>query len=108
MLVATADKSPGSWNRPEGARGALFRSFDCAESWHQVGEGLPESMEENVWAIAAHPNDRTSAFVGLGRAFRDGTDDSEGLLLVTQDRGDSWQPLDVQLPPVRALWAASS
>jgi len=105
MLIATADKSPGSWNRPEGARGALFRSLDCAESWQRVGAGLAESMEENVWAIAAHPGDRPSALIGLGRAFRDGTDDGPGTLLVTSDRGDTWQPLSMEMPAVRALWA---
>jgi len=104
MLVATADKSPGSWRRPDGARGAVFRSLDCARSWHQVGEGLPDSMRENVWAIALNPNDRNGAFIGLGQAFSEGTDDSEGILMATSDRGDSWQPLELRLPPVRALW----
>src|SRR5581483_12190816 len=37
MLISTGDKSPGSWNRPDGARGAVFRSTDAGESWHQVG-----------------------------------------------------------------------
>jgi photosystem II stability/assembly factor-like uncharacterized protein len=32
MLVATADKSPGYWDRPERAQGAVFRSRNLAES----------------------------------------------------------------------------
>jgi photosystem II stability/assembly factor-like uncharacterized protein len=105
MLIAAADKSPGSWRRSEGALGAVFRSVDAAQSWQRVGEGLAESMEENVWAITAHPGERDSAFVGLGRAFSDGTDDGPGILLMTRDRGDTWQTLPIEIPAVRTLCA---
>src|SRR6185369_15009852 len=33
MLVATADKSPGYWDRTERAQGAVFRSRNLAQSW---------------------------------------------------------------------------
>ena len=62
-------------------------------------------MKENVWAIALNPTDRNGAFIGLGQAYSEGTDDSDGILMSTSDRGDSWQPLALQLAPVRALWA---
>jgi photosystem II stability/assembly factor-like uncharacterized protein len=106
MLISTADKSPGSWNRPEHARGAVFRSFDSGESWHQVGKGLPAEMQENVWAVARHPSDPDSAFVGLGRA-RTGNNDTPGTVLVTHDRGDSWDRLDLDLPLVLSLVPAA-
>lgn len=109
MLIATADKSPGSWRRPEGAWSAMFRSLDCGESWHRIGAGLPETMEDMVWALTPHPYDPNSAYIGLGAAFEAAGDDSKvGALLETRDRGESWQSLAVAVPPVRALWATSA
>lgn len=51
MLVATADKSPGFWNRPERAQGAIFRSRNLGESWERVGNSqcLPDQMKQMVW-----------------------------------------------------------
>jgi photosystem II stability/assembly factor-like uncharacterized protein len=105
MLVATADGSPGHWNRPEGARAAVFRSFDRAESWHRVGEGLPDSLEDNVWALITDPRDHDSAFIGLGSAFAQ-SGSRPGTVLESRDRGDHWQPLDLPVPAVRCLCAA--
>jgi photosystem II stability/assembly factor-like uncharacterized protein len=104
MLIATADKSPGSWNRPEGARAAVFRSFDCGGSWHQIGAGLPESLDDNVWGMALDPRDKRSAFIGLGSAFA-ASGSRPGAILGTRDRGESWQPLGMDVPAVRCLWA---
>jgi len=49
-LKSTADKSPGYWDRPERAQGAMFRSRILAESWERVGVGkwLPENMQQMV------------------------------------------------------------
>jgi photosystem II stability/assembly factor-like uncharacterized protein len=105
MLIATADGSSGHWNRPDGARAAVFRSLDCGESWHQVGEGLPESLEDNVWAVSLDPRANDRAFIGLGSAFAQ-SGSRPGTVLATTDRGESWQPLKIQAPAVRALWAA--
>ena len=39
MLIATADASPGFWRRENrGARAAMFKSTDGAESWTRITE----------------------------------------------------------------------
>ena len=55
MLVSTGDKSPGSWNRPEGARGAIFRSTDCGDSWHRVGAGALIRGANHEWFSEDRP-----------------------------------------------------
>ena len=108
MLIATADKSPGSWNRPERARSAIFRSDDCAQSWRRVGEGLPDVVTAMVSTLVPHPLDRNAAFAGLGEVSRGHAHGpaGPGQVLVTRDRGESWQDLGLELPADRVLWAA--
>src|SRR5207237_7569674 len=66
MIIATADHSPGSWQRPEFARSAVFRSTDYAQSWERVMNGFEEEMKPMVWALAPHPLDASAAFAGVG------------------------------------------
>lgn len=106
MLLASADRSPGYWARPEGARSAIYRSVDCAQSWHWVGEGLPQEMPPMVNMLVNHPTDRNGAFAALG-GHRVGEGKLTGTLMVTHDRGDSWDKLPVELPPTIGLWAAA-
>jgi photosystem II stability/assembly factor-like uncharacterized protein len=108
MLMATADHSPGSWHRPEYARAALFRSDDVAKSWHRVIEGLAEEMEPMVWALTNHPTDPNAAFAGIGRVSRGPAQGptGPGCIMVTRDRGDSWQKV-IDVPGDRVLWAAT-
>lgn len=119
MLIATADGSPGFWRREErGARSAIFRSIDCAESWHRVVEGLPDDMDHMVWALASHPTDPNAVFAGVGATNRGQTvdtsnpasaalTDAPGEILRSRDRGESWESLPLQLPADRVLWAAA-
>jgi photosystem II stability/assembly factor-like uncharacterized protein len=105
MLLATADKSPGYWDRPEQARSAIFRSTDSAASWHRVGEGLPDELPEMVNMLVNHPTDSTAAYGALGGFRR--RPNPKGGLIATRDRGDSWEDLGVTLPPVIGLYAAA-
>ncbi len=115
MLIATADQSPGHWDRAQNARSAVFRSFDCAQTWHRVGRGLPEILEAMVWALADHPHDPNAVFAGLGNVGRGyalplphySGSGGAGTILLTRDRGESWEKLDIELPPDRILWAAA-
>ncbi len=116
MLVETADKSPGSWRREgRGPNAAIFRSEDGAESWQQVSEGLPDLQEPMVWGLTRHPYDENTAFAGLGRVARGyalplphypGSGGS-GAIYITRDRGESWQDLNLELPPDRVLYTAT-
>jgi photosystem II stability/assembly factor-like uncharacterized protein len=112
MLVATADKSPGYWDRPEKAQGAIFRSRSLAQSWERVGVGqwLPQDMKQMVWALVQHPEDPSIVYAGLGAVSRgrsaDATQKGSGDILVSQDQGDSWERLPLELPADRVLWIA--
>lgn len=109
MLVATADKSPGHWDRPERAQGAVFRSRDLAASWERVGvnQGLPDRMLQMVWALTQHPEDPSRIYAGLGAVsrgrFTDASQKGSGDILVSSDEGDSWEHLPLELPADRVL-----
>lgn len=110
MLLATADKSPGYWRRESrGAKAAVFRSDDCAESWYRVGNGLPDDLDPMIWALTPHPHDSDSVFAGLGavaRGHASGPGDP-GSILVSHDRGKNWQALPIELPADRVLYAGA-
>lgn len=113
ILVATADKSPGFWDRPERAQGAIFRSRNLAESWEQVGVGqwVPENMKQMVWALTQHPEDPSIIYAGLGAMSRGRSADpnqrGSGDILVSRDHGDTWDRLPLELPADRVLWVAA-
>ncbi len=110
ILLATADKTPASWDRPEFAQAALFRSADCAQSWQRVTQGLPDMLRPMVWGLANDPSARDSAFAALGAASRSSgrvAAEVPGTLMETTDRGESWQELPFQLPAALVLWAAA-
>jgi photosystem II stability/assembly factor-like uncharacterized protein len=109
VLVATADKSPGYWDRPERAQTAFHRSRDSARSWERVGLDLPEQIGAWAYALTSHPSDSHAAFAGFGDSVR-GQEHvptyGQGWIMATYDEGDSWQRLPVDLPAVYGLWAA--
>lgn len=110
MLVSTGDHSPGSWNRPEGARGAIFRSVDCGDSWQRVGvgAGLPEEMLERAWMFVPHPHDADGVFAALGRYPYPDVDTGAGMIALSRDRGDSWERIeDIRVRSAWGLWAAA-
>jgi photosystem II stability/assembly factor-like uncharacterized protein len=118
MLIATADGSPGNWRREErGAHAAVFRSFDGAESWQRSTKGLPDDMDAMVWALTPHPTDPNAVFAGVGPVNRGQTvdtstdtspalSDGPGEILLSRDRGESWERLPIELPADRVLWVA--
>jgi hypothetical protein len=108
MLIATADKSPGYWQRPERARTAFFRSTDGAQSWERVGRNLPEQMPAWAFTLINHPTDPNGAFAGIGDTVRGAgyAEYGQGSILLTRDRGDTWEPLPIQISATWGLWAA--
>ena len=109
MLLATADKSPGFWRRENrGARAALFKSNDGAQSWTRITHGLADDLDSMIWALVHHPTDPNSVFAGFGNVARGHASGSGGAgdLMISRDRGESWERLDIDLPADRVLWAA--
>jgi hypothetical protein len=119
MLVGAADDVPSAWRREErGAFGAVFRSDDGARSWYRVGAGLPETLDAMVWGLTPHPHDPNAVFAGLGAIDRGdplaptvasapGVNDAPGAVLLTRDRGATWERLPLDLAADRVLWAAA-
>jgi len=109
MLIATADKSPGYWDRPERARTAFFRSRDCAQSWERVAHNLPDEIGAWAYALANHPSNPRAAFAGFGDNVR-GQERTptygQGSIMATYDEGDTWEPLPVEVRSTYGLWAA--
>jgi photosystem II stability/assembly factor-like uncharacterized protein len=110
MLIATADGSPGFWRRENrGARGAIFKSTNGAQSWKRITAGLPDNLDSMIWALAHHPLDKRAVFAGFGNVARGHASGAGGAgdLMISRDMGDSWQRLDIDLPADRVLWAAA-
>ncbi len=110
MLVAAADGSPGFWRRENrGARAALFKSTDGAQSWTRVTDGLADNLDSMIWALVRHPTDPRAVFAGLGNVARGHASGAGGAgdLMISRDLGDSWERLDIELPADRVLWAAA-
>jgi photosystem II stability/assembly factor-like uncharacterized protein len=112
MVIATADKSPGFWAREKrGARAAIFRSLDGARSWQRVTRGLADELDPMVWSIVRHPYEKGALFAGLGQVARGHAHGEamapRGAVLESRDRGESWEPLPLELPADRVLWAAA-
>jgi photosystem II stability/assembly factor-like uncharacterized protein len=110
MLIATADGSPGFWRRENrGARAALFKSIDGAQSWTRVTAGLADDLDSMVWALAHHPTDTRAVFAGLGNVARGHASGAGGAgdLLISRDSANSWERLAIDLPADRVLWAAA-
>ena len=103
----------GYWDRPERAQGAIFRSRDLAESWVRVGTGdcLPENMQQMVWALTQHPENPSIVYAGLGAVSRgrsaDATQKGHGDILISEDQGDNWERLPLDLPADRVLFVSS-
>jgi photosystem II stability/assembly factor-like uncharacterized protein len=110
MLLAAADASPGFWRRENrGARAAMFKSSDGAQSWTRITDGLEDDLDSMIWALVHHPTDPRAVFAGFGNVARGHAHGSGGAgdLMISRDRGDSWQRLDIDLPANRVLWAAA-
>jgi photosystem II stability/assembly factor-like uncharacterized protein len=110
MLLATGDKSPGFWRRENrGARAALFKSTDGAQSWTRITNGLADDLDSMIWALVHHPSDHRAVFAGFGNVARGHASGPGGAgdLMISRDRGDTWERLDIDLPADRVLWAAA-
>jgi len=112
MLIATANGSPGHWNRPGIAQSAIFRSLDGAQTWHPVGDGLPKSMDKMVWALASPLNDPVQVYAGYGQSDKGQAETRKmptglGAVWFSPEVGSSWREVKLgEVPAVRAMWIA--
>ncbi len=90
MLIATADASPGFWRRENrGARAAMFKSTDGAESWTRITNGLADDLDSMIWALVHHPTDHRAVFAGFGNVARGHASGAGGAgdLMISRDQG---------------------
>ncbi|HLQ33541.1 MAG TPA: hypothetical protein VK457_12710 [Chloroflexota bacterium] len=121
MVVATADGSPGVWqatkgkdewdNGVTGSRSALFRSGDCAQSWHRVGggKGLDDEMDPMIWSLCLHPSEPNTIFAGVGEVSRGHASGKggSGSVLLSPDGGDTWRTIKADIPALRVVTATA-
>lgn len=83
--------------------------MDGAQSWTRVTQGLADDLDSMIWALVHHPTDSRTLFAGFGNVARGHASGTGGAgdLMVSRDRGDSWERLDIKLPADRVLWAAA-
>ena len=64
-------------------------------------------MLQMVWALAQHPGEPRRVYAGLGAVSRGRSSDSnqkgKGDILVSEDEGESWNRLPLELPADRVL-----
>ena len=100
VLATGAPDSPRRYNRPGGARAAMFRSEDGGKRWVRVTGGLPESFEHEITAFAADPGSGVRVIAGtLG-----------GEVWESMNAGKSWQLTARGLPGiwgVTFVWTAA-
>ena len=68
-------------------------------------------MKQMVWALTQHPEDPSIVYAGLGAVSRgrsaDATQKGSGDILVSEDQGNSWDRLPLDLPADRVLFVAA-
>jgi len=88
LYTAAAAGPPPGWR--QGANAALYRSDDGGEHWVRLEQGLPQQFDAMVRQIAV--DDAETLYIAAGHE-----------LFISQDEGDSWRRLAVELPTIQAL-----
>jgi hypothetical protein len=64
------------------------------------------------WVLLHHPTDANALFCGMGDGSRgygfDARVQGKGALYISQDRGDSWQPILADTPSILTAWVAAN
>jgi photosystem II stability/assembly factor-like uncharacterized protein len=77
--------TPSRLRRRKGADVAIYRSRDAGERWEPVGDGLPESFFDMVWALDSGPTESGTCGVYFGTTGGD--------VYASEDGGDSWKKI---------------
>jgi len=86
------------------ARG-FYRSEDNGLSWHQLGGGLPGTMERMIWNVVGDPSDDARLYAGAGdyAANLPKGVSPGGEIWATADRGATWNRVYEASSPVRKV-----
>jgi photosystem II stability/assembly factor-like uncharacterized protein len=91
--MATGD--PRDWNRPTGAESMVIRSEDAGVTWETVG-ALDVASKTCPASIVFDPEDPDNVYIG----YRNGE------IHASHDGGDTWQKVDVDVPPISHITIA--
>lgn len=83
----------------DSSRCPIYRTSDAGESWDEVGTGLPSSRPADP--IRLHPDEPDVVFYA-------GDSENGSDLYVSDDGGDTWSRLGLELPKVWRLQAISA
>ena len=111
MVVCGARGSPGVWSRDRvDPKGHILLSDDAGDSWRVVSKGLNNELPYMPWVLLHHPTDRNALFCGMGDGARGyGFDPKQrgmGAFYLSQDRGESWEPVLTDTPSILTAWVA--
>lgn len=91
IFLAGSRETPSSWRHSHQAHGVVLRSGDGGRTWDTCGQGIPDDLHANIEALGS------VAYPG-GYALFGGTTDGD--VLTSEDRGETWQTVVRGLDPV--------
>jgi len=105
LFMTTANGTPPAWMRATRAESAIYRSEDNGLSWHQLGGGLPGTMERMIWNVVGDPSDDARLYAGAGdyAANLPKGVSPGGEIWATADRGATWNRVYEASSPVRKV-----
>jgi len=94
LFAVVASGTPSTWRgKAEGANSLLIRSSDAGASWQVLETGYPEIQRDFPGAIAISPADADLVYVATRK----------GRVYQSENGGDSWSDLCVEVGPVMSL-----
>jgi photosystem II stability/assembly factor-like uncharacterized protein len=97
MYSAVANGQPGQWRRrPSGAEAFLIQSNDGGKSWKKLDNELARANRSFIGAFAFDPLNPDRMYAAQ----------QNGDLFGSEDAGESWFKVDVQLPELSDMKAA--
>ena len=72
----------------------IYKTTDFGQTWTKISDGIPKSEFSNVRVVAEDPDCQGLLFAGTGND-----------LYYSPDDGNTWKPLDTDLPHATVSWA---
>ncbi len=111
MVLCGGRGSPGVWSREHcDPRGHVLLSDDGGENWRVTTRGFAKENPWMPWVLLRHPSDPKTIFCGMGDGARgygfDGKQKGRGGFYVSDDCGESWEPIMRDTPSILTAWVA--